>query len=196
MNKFYSKPLHLKTLKGIAEGTEVVSLSERLDKLAETTDAAPYCIFSNRLHVSTSECSLTSLIANRSVCLIAEESKSISQAMTRCLELKGWGVSVVTNGEDALRLLKMRNWNVVFISNQLPLLSSGTCIAKFRKWETENRIARQNNIVMVSDNLNPNGETMLPVGFDGAMAKPFKPSFLYELLDSASNNPLNKPCIL
>merc|ERR1740139_1333766 len=89
MNKFYSKPLHLKTLKEIAEGVEVLSSSEQLDKLAETADAAPYCIYSNALHASTSECSLTSLIVNRSVCLIAEESQSIHQAMTRCLELKG-----------------------------------------------------------------------------------------------------------
>jgi len=189
MNKFYSKPLHLKTLIEIIESNKVVASSHRLDKLAETTDAVPYCIFSNRLHVSESECSLASLIVNRSVCLIAEDSKSIYQAMARCLELKGWGVSVVANGEDALRLLKMRNWNVVFMSCQLPLLSSSACIAKFRKWETENRIARQDNIHMVSANLNPNVETMLPIGFDGVLNKPFKPLQLYEVLESASNKP-------
>ena len=123
------------------------------------------------------------------VCLIAEDSIVCYKAMSKCVEKHGWRTCVVTTGDDALRLLKLRNWDAVFMDDQLPSITGVECIQKFRLWEGENRVARQSNIFMAS--ANHYLHRSIPEGFDGSIGKPFKKSDVCSILDLAAKNNLS-----
>ena len=82
------------------------------------------------------------------MCLIAEPASNI--VMKDAVERLGWHAVHVHDGEDALRLMKMRNWDAVFVENEISRLPGTGCVARFRDWEGENRIARQNNVFLLS----------------------------------------------
>lgn len=117
-------------------------------------------------------------------CLIVEHvpDRDDVHSIQRFVELNGWKTVVVTSGEDALRLLKMRNWGLVIIDNDLPFYSGVNCIAQFRDWEKHSCIAKQKNIMIMSDCYNP---LTLPAGFDGALKKPFDSSQVLNALERA-----------
>lgn len=123
--------------------------------------------------------------------MIAEDSRSVARALVRAVESRGWRASVVDNGEAALRLLKMRNWDAVFLDDQMPMLSGTSCMSCFRQWETQNRVVKQNHIYLVSGNYvsdqeNSQGKTIFPAGFDGSLGKPINLKHLTNILEKAS----------
>jgi hypothetical protein len=90
---------------------------------------------------------------------------------------KGWKIVRVHDGEEALRMLQVRNWDAVLLDECLPLLSPMQCVGRFREWEDMNRVNRQRNIVLWSSgccSIVPcaNQTVQLPQGFDSALGKP------------------------
>lgn len=115
------------------------------------------------------------------VCLLALKSKSVRNALIPTIEAKGFRVCSVDNGEDALRLLKIRNWDFVLLGDQMPTLACSSCINRFRHWEATNRVARQNYVYLLSSTLSSYSDEMrktapligaAPYGFDGVIGKP------------------------
>jgi DNA-binding response OmpR family regulator len=118
-------------------------------------------------------------------CLIVENTPDDSvHSLQRLVELNGWKTVVVSSGEDALRLLKMKNWGFVIIDNDLPFFSGMNCIARFRDWENHSCIVKQKNIYILSDCYNP---LSLPSGFDGVLRKPFDPSQVASALERSKH---------
>jgi CheY-like chemotaxis protein len=121
-------------------------------------------------------------------CLIAaDNTTSDIAAIARAAPKKGWKPVIVHNGEDALRLLKIRNWDVVLLDEELPVLASSQCIFRFREWEEKNRVTRQKNVVLVSTSVVANScgsesVVQLPFGFDAALAKPIRATQLDNVL--------------
>mmetsp|Transcript_23736 Transcript_23736/g.34605 ORF Transcript_23736/g.34605 Transcript_23736/m.34605 type:complete len:962 (-) Transcript_23736:631-3516(-) len=202
MNCFMTKPVSLKSLKGLPDRSEVRAVSAALDKKFESDNMQVYDeipeIVSN---VRQQEQNLSKPPSSNSdysvpVCLVADDSKTVAKLLVRVIESRGWKVSMVHNGEDALRLLKMRNWDAVFLDDQMPCLTGMRCVDRFRKWEAQNRVARQNNILLLSANYLASrdadaglkGSVKYPPGFDGAMGKPVKAEEVSRWLDLASNS--------
>jgi len=75
------------------------------------------------------------------------------------------------------------------MDDQLPHFTGLECIHKFRRWEGENRVARQSNIIMAS--ANHYLHRSIPDGFDGSIGKPFKKSDVCSILDLAAKNDLS-----
>eukprot|EP01083_Nonionella_stella_P265369 898988_1 len=201
MNKFVQKPLRLKYLKELMGSQELQKVSNALDVLALDVKAAPFCLFNDDIYeadesTKSANSSLASTVNDildfRMKCLIVEDSRSIRKAMTRIVQRRGWQVCIAQDGKEGLRMLKIRNWDVVFMDDQLPLLSGSACVAIFREWENENRASRQGEVYMVSANCNPNVSSDVPPGFDGLIGKPFKPSSLFTVLDAAENRKNSK----
>jgi CheY-like chemotaxis protein len=93
------------------------------------------------------------------------------------LESNGWKVIVVHDGNDALRLLQMRNWDAVLIDDDLPVIAGTPCVTKFREWEQSNRVNRQQNVCLVCDGDIPSpgdkaSVIQPPAGIDGVLRKP------------------------
>ena len=206
---FLTKPLKLKTIKELVVSEPVRTQSKILDEefLCGKSTASASCTSNGTssiedvssqqgANMTSNEGSSDSISKANSevinhvtgpVCLIAEDSKVVGKSLVRAIEKRGYRSSLVENGEDALRLLKMRNWDIVFLDEQMPLLSGSSCVARFRTWELRNRVVRQNNLYLLSGSVGNDGvdsNFIIPSGFDGAFGKPFKVQELYELLES------------
>jgi CheY-like chemotaxis protein/signal transduction histidine kinase len=112
------------------------------------------------------------------VCLIATDTPSIksSDVLTK-LESNGWKVIVIHDGNDALRLLQMRNWDAVLIDDDLPVIAGTPCVTKFREWEQNNRVNIQKNVCLVCDGDIPSPDDKAsviqpPAGIDGVLRNP------------------------
>jgi CheY-like chemotaxis protein len=116
-----------------------------------------------------------------------EEGNNISSGVDNVIEAHGWKSLLVHDGEAGLRLLQMRNWDVVLIDDALPGLSSCMVMEFFREWETNNRVNRQKHVYQVSSSFIPShldtsSTILLPSGFNGALGKPVSASILKQLL--------------
>jgi len=201
MNKFVQKPLRLQFLKELTGSEELKKVSKALDSLSLDVEVAPYFLFDEDTENNTANdsatSSLTSIATDRTnepklKCLIIEDSKSITKAISRCVVRRGWRVYVGHNGKEGLRMLMTRPWDLVFIDDHLPILSGSILVSRFRQWETENRANRQNDIFMVSNDCDGD----IPPGFDGVIGKPFRPSQLFSILDAVENKKNQKDCNL
>jgi CheY-like chemotaxis protein/signal transduction histidine kinase len=112
------------------------------------------------------------------VCLIATDTPTVksSNVLTN-LEANGWKVIVIHDGNDALRLLQMRNWDAVLIDDDLPVLTGTPCVTKFREWEQNNRVNKQKNVCLVCDGDIPSPDDKAsviqpPAGIDGVLRNP------------------------
>lgn len=132
---------------------------------------------------------------SEAVCLIATDrpTQTSSEVLTH-MHSYGWKVVVVHDGQDALRLLQMRNWDAVLIDDDLPSYPGTACVGRFREWEHENRVNQQKNIFLVSDLDIPspfdrNAIVQPPNGCDHVLRKPVVWSDLKRLLHRSSQEP-------
>lgn len=186
MDTFLPKPVTLNTIKQLVHDDKIIQASKFLDEVSEKNST--FKKFEKMSVLSDSE--------TGPFCLIAEASKNISILMSKAAESKGWKAVVVEDGNDALLLLKSRNWNSVFIGDDLPTLAGTRCIEQFRNWEKDNRIAKQKNVVLICNyciapptTLDFGGScAVFPNGFDGAMSTPIVLKDFYSWLDLATAN--------
>ncbi len=196
MDDFRPKPVTFKQLADLQNSEQLKIVSDILDEIAL---AGTLMVDMEEMDegdmISENGCSESSiqsdLPARRSsstrstntaihFCLIAiQEGKGDIGVIENIASKKGWKTVVVHNGEDALRLMKMRNWDLVMLDEDLPILQCSQCVARFREWEDKNRVNRQRNIVL----LNASGLAMiigsksmvqLPFGFDVSLGKPIR----------------------
>ena len=194
MNDYRSKPVNMNILKEIMASPEFMYVSLRLDTIAaELDDEDERTLKRQRLDVSVDD--MPRSTPSLQVCLIAEENDTISSLAQKAIEEKGWKAIVVHDGEAALRLLQMRNWDAVLLDDELPGLTSSRCISNFREWEKNNRVNRQKNVVQISSSFIPShletsSSMQLPSGFDGAIGKPLTlvalQTFLSQSADGAT----------
>ncbi len=195
MDRFMGKPIPLKSLKDIATCKPVLEAdallearhkqsigaildaADRMEKL-NSDDERSKSSFSSQGHSSASD----SFLSAKTLCLIVENTSDRS-IVRQIAEKSGFKVVAVRGGDDALRLLKMRNWGIVFIDNNLPLFSGSSCIVRFRDWEKRSRVVRQKNIFLLADSHDPNA---LQSGVDGTLGKPVDPVHIHRLLEKAS----------
>lgn len=198
MNDFKPKPVTMKCIKELVASEELLSVSKRLDEIlvveddkpAEEQTPEPSTANGHAYSLSNQK---AKFVGRQAVCLIAQDSsRSTSKTMKEAVEQRGWQTVVVNDGEDALRLLKMRNWDAVFLDTEMPRLTGSRCVSRFREWEKENRIARQSNIIFMSSEYipSPTGLTtsaVYPSGFDGALGKPVLVKDLIAVLKTAES---------
>lgn len=127
--------------------------------------------------------STPSTFTKHSCLIVSKESDPTMQCLQRIVEKNGWRAVVVKHGdgEDALRLLKLRKWDMVFIDNDLPIFSGTNCLARFRDWEKRSRTVEQKNVFIIADTHNDH------VGVDGVLTKPLEPSHVLDILQSATS---------
>lgn len=186
MDSFLAKPVPLEAIKQLMKDEKLLQASKILDYIFDKSNVP------DNLNLATDVAGSEA----RPFCLIAEASKNVSLVMSKAAESKGWIAVVVEDGKDALSLLKSRNWNSVFISDDLPTLAGTHCIEEFRQWEKDNRVAKQKNVVLVCNYcVAPPSSisigrscAVFPNGFDGALSTPVDLKDFHHWLDMASDN--------
>lgn len=201
MNQFMPKPIKLNQLKELISSEAITNTTEKLNKLASKGEARPFLLYNDDLGTkllnSASDTSCTSdveLSQRHLTCLVAVSSSDIITTVSRCVERHGWRVRIVKDGVSALSLMKIRNWDAIFIDDNLPQLSGHTCISVFKDWEAENRIARQRNIHIISSVFNDENKRV-PPGFDGALGTHFTHDDVVSVLNAGMVQQ-KKPSIL
>eukprot|EP00550_Attheya_septentrionalis_P005297 CAMPEP_0198289726 /NCGR_PEP_ID=MMETSP1449-20131203/7816_1 /TAXON_ID=420275 /ORGANISM="Attheya septentrionalis, Strain CCMP2084" /LENGTH=885 /DNA_ID=CAMNT_0043988103 /DNA_START=300 /DNA_END=2954 /DNA_ORIENTATION=- len=144
MDSFCSKPIAPKSLREELITSKALEVSKQVDahfvisQAEEKKDILAFDSMVKETNRKAEEGSLSSYsqLDNPScpVCLIATGSTSVGKTLMRAVEALGWRGSLVQNGEDALRLLKMRNWDAVFLDDEMPMLAGMRCISCFREW--------------------------------------------------------------
>jgi CheY-like chemotaxis protein/GAF domain-containing protein len=191
MNDFKPKPVTMKILKELETSDELNQISKELDRVLTMKDTMEEEIPSEKKLKTDGTDALQ--MSSGPVCLIAEDSSAaVSANMKTEIERAGWQAVFVNDGEDALRLLKMRNWDAVMLDEEMSRLNGARCLARFREWEKDNRVARQNHLYLMSTSCvpSPGGATTtaaFPAGFDGALGKPVLLRDLDKVLDLAAS---------
>jgi two-component system, OmpR family, response regulator len=65
--------------------------------------------------------------------LVVDDAKNIRTLLTTCLEIEGYQVETVNDGNQALELLKSSQFNLIFIDIKLPELSGTEVLRRIRK---------------------------------------------------------------
>jgi CheY-like chemotaxis protein/GAF domain-containing protein len=189
MDDFRPKPVTYKQLAELSEGDALKVYSDQLDEIGATgtmmvNAAAPAKgeaeTKGGHSNSNVSEKSQDHKYSNSSphFCLIAVEKRTLEvEAVERAAQDKGWKSVTVNNGEDALKLMKLRNWDAILLDEDLPIVASTQCVSRFREWEERNRVNRQRNIVLLSAScvsmvVGLKSMVQLPFGFDCALGKP------------------------
>jgi CheY-like chemotaxis protein len=203
MDDFKPKPLSIKALTDIYESPLVVERSKQLDVFeaaisgssASTTKtivdiqeiepgkragatALSLERASKRMRSSSEDQTKRLTKPANPVCLMAADKPSRrTNEMLLKMERDNWKVVVVNDGNEALRLLKMRNWDAVLLEDDLPVMDGAACIEAFREWEEENRVNRQCNTILVCSEQIPapsdiSALVQPPTGFDSVLARP------------------------
>jgi DNA-binding response OmpR family regulator len=111
------------------------------------------------------------MAAEKSKILVVEDEKDIAELMVLHLKRDGLEVECVDNGEEALKLLGARNYNLLVLDWMLPGIS-GLDICK--KLRTENGPASQVPILMVTARAQTADIVLgLEIGADDYLTKPF-----------------------
>ncbi|KAL3920555.1 MAG: hypothetical protein SGILL_003202, partial [Bacillariaceae sp.] len=191
MNDYCEKPVTLKHLEEIIQGQEYKFVTTRLDSIvADMRDSNDEVAKQPKTDTDMSDASPSQSEQAMKVCLVVEGGDTISSVAEHVAEKNGWKLVVVHNGESALRLLQMRNWDAVLIDDGLLGLTSCMVMEHFREWESKNRVNRQKNVYQVNSSFIPSHLAMssmvqLPSGFDGALGKPVSAKGFKEFLQKS-----------
>jgi len=82
-------------------------------------------------------------------------------------------VSLATNGEEALELMEERNFDLVFMDCQMPVMDGFQATMRLRKREVGNS-RRTPVIAMTAHVMAGDREACMRAGMDDYIAKPFK----------------------
>lgn len=194
MNDYREKPVKMTHIEEILEGQEYQYVTTRLDSIAAHLEEEEKKEDTGKKQKSEAAEYETSQQIGESVkvCLIVEDTPTISEITNNVTKEVGWKSTVVRSSEAALRLLQMRHWDAVLLDEELSGVTSCSIIETFRAWERKHRMKRQNNIIQVNSSFIPLGleastsstSIQLPSGFDGALGKPLCSKVLKDFLTS------------
>jgi CheY-like chemotaxis protein len=191
MNDYCEKPVTMKHLEEILQGQEYNYVTTRLDSIAaDIRDSDDDTAKQPKKGSDISDDASPQSEQVLKVCLIVEEGDAISSVAGHVAEQIGWKSVVVHNGQSALRLLQMRNWDAVLVDDGLQGLTSCMVMEHFREWESKNRVNRQKNVYQLNSSFIPSHLAMssmvqLPSGFDGALGKPVSAKVFKEFLQKS-----------
>ena len=116
------------------------------------------------------------LLANKNV-LIVEDNK-INQMITRkMLESKGVICEVIDNGEDSIKAVKNKEYDLVLMDVHLPGINGTIATQKIREFNTQIPV-----IALTAISLDENREMLLSFGMNDVVTKPFVPEEFYAAL--------------
>ncbi|OXA92514.1 tetratricopeptide repeat-containing hybrid sensor histidine kinase/response regulator [Flavobacterium hercynium] len=115
-------------------------------------------------------------LKNKSILLI--EDNKINQMITRkMLENKAITCEIVDNGEDAVKILKVKRFDMILMDVHLPGINGTTATKQIREFDQSTPI-----IALTAISLDENRDTLLSFGMNDVITKPFVPDEFYSTI--------------
>ena len=122
--------------------------------------------------------------------LIVDDSDIMQEILSAALKSLGHRGVIVSNGEEALRCLEQRNFDLILLDVNMPVMDGLTTLKLLREKERDNAAAvtRTPVIFITGNDLPSDLETYHTAGADGFIYKPVK----FPQLDSEIKRVLGK----
>ena len=117
--------------------------------------------------------------------LLVEDNAGNRQVAVSLLSRLGYRCDIAENGQDAMRAIQNKNYPLIFMDMQMPLMGGLEATAAIRKWEG-GRLGREGRrtriVAMTANAMVGDRERCLAAGMDDYLAKPFRPQELENIL--------------
>jgi CheY-like chemotaxis protein len=117
--------------------------------------------------------------------LLADDSAVNREVAVGLLELKGYQVVAVENGQEAVAACRENTFDVVLMDLEMPLMGGLEATAAIRTEESDGR--RPVILAMTSHAFQEVRERCLTAGMDGYVTKPIQPSELFTKLQAVAD---------
>ncbi|MEY2632892.1 MAG: hypothetical protein RIR00_1546, partial [Pseudomonadota bacterium] len=129
--------------------------------------------------------------------LLAEDNLTNQEVCRSLLASLGCQVIIANNGEEALDLLNCRDFDLVLMDCQMPVMDGYTATRHWRDREKEKGLTPTAIIALTANSFAEDRERCLATGMDDFLAKPFDDDdmlrLLQEWLDTANQVPAGNP---
>ena len=106
--------------------------------------------------------------------LLAEDNEVNQRLAVKILEKYHHGVTVANNGLEALEAIKKRNYDVILMDVQMPIMGGFEATAKIREWEREEGRIRTPIIALTAHAMMGDREKCIQAQMDEYLSKPLK----------------------
>jgi signal transduction histidine kinase/CheY-like chemotaxis protein len=119
--------------------------------------------------------------------LVVEDHPINQKLATQLLERAGHHVTLAQNGEEGLQAATKRNFDVVFMDMQMPVMDGLVATRAIRSFEKDNDRPPVHIVAMTANALPADRKACADAGMDDFISKPFKANDLRKLLDEWRN---------
>lgn len=104
--------------------------------------------------------------------LVVDDNEINKRLLAKVLENEDLEVSYASNGEEAVRLRKENNFDIIFMDIQMPVMDGVDASKAICKYENKNNIAPMPIIVLTANTGKNDRDSYLDAGMTDYMAKP------------------------
>ncbi len=129
--------------------------------------------------------------------LLAEDNKMNQKVAVKMLKSLGCEILVANNGREAVDAFKEREFDLILMDGQMPVMDGLEAAGEIRKWENENKkdppLAPIPIIALTANAMKGDRERFLASGMDDYIAKPIKKTTLAEAIERSLQSPPGHP---
>ncbi len=118
--------------------------------------------------------------------LVAEDNPINQKLIKIILENFGLKVSMASNGEEAFKLRKKENYDIIFMDIQMPVMSGTEATKMILKYEEENALDHIPIIALTANALSGDREKYMNEGMDDYTTKPLQVDKIKALIEQYS----------
>ena len=124
--------------------------------------------------------------------LLAEDNQVNQIVATRILEKQGFQVDCVSNGQDAINIVKSIKYDLILMDLSMPIMDGITATKLIRSFERLNKLDPIPIIALTANSLKNQLNIALEAGMNDYLVKPVEPIRLYEKVDSIIHHKQNQ----
>jgi len=150
----------------------------------------------------TSDCEPANIITKFSITeeasvqkqiLLVEDSEMNQRLASVYLKKMGYHVDIANNGQEALDILSQKNFDLILMDVQMPVMDGIRATKLIRKGEQSVRNPKIPIIAITANAMSQDRKICLEAGMNDYVSKPFKPENLKEKIDSLLGKAAVKP---
>ncbi|KAB2808035.1 ATP-binding protein [Phaeocystidibacter luteus] len=149
-----------------------IHVTSEVDKGSRFEFNIPYTWWNDRPNQSEVRKTEVDLALDNSRFLLVEDNLMNQLVFKKMIERWNPTIETASNGEDAIRMMKEQDWDIVFLDIQMPIKSGIETIQEWRQFEGENSRSRQAVVALTADAFEESRKKAIDAGMDDFLTKP------------------------